>query len=173
MKPRVGISHCLLGEKVRYDGDHKRSRVVVEVLGKHFEWVPICPEVDIGMGVPREPVHLFEDEGHIRLLGVTSGYDWTDSMNEYAEGWTSELASGEIHGFVLKSNSPSCGIDGVKLDDCSGAYSRNGVGLFTRVLQTQLPALPIVDEQSLKDACVCEDFISTVHEYRDWLQGQQ
>ena len=94
-------------------------------------------------------------------------------MNEYAEGWTSELASGEIHGFVLKSNSPSCGIDGVKLDDCSGAYSRNGVGLFTRVLQTQLPALPIVDEQSLKDACVCEDFISTVHEYRDWLQGQQ
>ena len=84
MKPRVGISHCLLGEKVRYDGDHKRSRVVVEVLGKHFEWVPICPEVDVGMGVPREPVHLFEDEGHIRLLGVTSGYDWTDSMNEYA-----------------------------------------------------------------------------------------
>ena len=173
MNPRVGISQCHQGEAVRYDGDHKRSRVVVEVLGKHFEWVPICPEVDIGMGVPREPVHLFEDEGHIRLLGVTSGYDWTDSMNEYAEGWTSELASGEIHGFVLKSNSPSCGIDGVKLDDCSGAYSRNGVGLFTRVLQTQLPALPIVDEQSLKDACVCECFISTVHEYRDWLQGQQ
>jgi|TARA_B100000959_G_scaffold285466_1_gene360274 uncharacterized protein YbbK (DUF523 family) len=94
-------------------------------------------------------------------------------MTEYAEGRTSELTSREIHGFVLKSNSPSCGIDGVKLHDCSGAYSTNGIGLFARALQTQLPALPIVDEQRLKDARVCEDFVSKVHEYRDWLQGQQ
>lgn len=173
MKPRVGISLCLLGEEVRYDGGHKRNRVVVEVLTEHFEWVPMCPEIDIGMGVPREPVHLLEEDGHIQLLGVTSGYDWTGSMSQYAEGRATELSDGQIHGFVLKSNSPSCGIDGVKLHDHSGGHSRKGVGAFARVLRARLPVLPIVDEQRLQDACAWEDFISRVHGYRDWLQEQQ
>ena len=106
---RVGVSACLLGEPVRYDGGHKRSAVLVELLGSRFRWVPVCPEMEIGLGTPREPVRLVGDLHGPRMLGVSTARDLTRPMTEYAQRRARELAALDIAGYVLKSASPSCG----------------------------------------------------------------
>ena len=111
---RIGVSACLLGEPVRYDGGHKRSAVIVELLGSRFTWVPVCPEMEIGLGVPREPVRLTGDPHEPRMLGVSSKRDLTREMTAYAQRRARELVALDIAGYVLKSASPSCGLRDVR-----------------------------------------------------------
>lgn len=137
-RPRVGVSACLLGQEVRHDGRHKRSREVVELVGPEVDWVPFCPEVELGMGVPREPVSLIAG----RMIASTSGTDYTDAMNRFAEARIAGL--GALDGYVLKSRSPSCG-----LRDVPGGP--DGSGLFAAALRRLCPDLPLIEETALVD----------------------
>ena len=134
--PRVGVSACLLGEEVRYDGGHKRSSALTGIVG--VEWVAVCPEVEVGMGVPREPVALIAG----RMVSSKSGTDHTDAMNRFAAERIAAL--GALDGYVLKSRSPSCG-----LVDVPGGP--DGSGLFAAVLRRLRPDLPIVEESALDE----------------------
>lgn len=140
---RVGISACLLGERVRYDGGHKRHRFLTDVLGKHVEWVPVCPEVELGLGVPRPPIDFVETNGATRLVMSGTGEDLTDRMRAYAAWRAKGLASLELDGYVLKSKSPSCG---------------RGRGLFAQALAEAMPALPMEEESRLARASAREHF---------------
>ena len=146
--PRVGVSACLLGEEVRHDGGHKRSATLVELIGPQVELVPVCPEVEVGMGTPREPLQLLRDAQGTRMVTVRTGIDYTDQMNEWARARVSELERSGLHGYVLKSGSPSCGLE--------------GPGLFAQVLMTAIPALPIIDEKRLEDPASRAEFMRRV-----------
>ena len=164
---RVGISSCLLGDEVRYDGGHQKDAYITGVLARHFTWVPVCPEMEVGMGVPREPIRLVGDPGAPRLLGVTSGTDHTLRMNEFARRRVQELARRALSGYVLKRASPSCGMERVKLhQDDGGPPARTGVGLFARALMDALPLLPVEEEGRLNDARLRDNFITRVFAYR-------
>ena len=173
MKPRVGISRCLLGDDVRYDGTNKRSAAVIE-LGERVEWVPVCPEVEVGMGVPREPIQLIaradgvpSANEYVRLQGVASGEDWTDRMREWTRGCVRELEAQRISGFVLKARSPSCGPAGVLVHRAIGEPTAAGRGLFAEALATLMPDLPTIDEESLADPGARELFIHRVQVFSD------
>ena len=140
---RVGISACLLGERVRWDGGHKRDSFLTDVLGKHVEWVAVCPEVELGLGVPRPPIDLVDVDGGTRLVVSTSGEDLTERMHAYAAWRAKGLASLDLDGYVLKSKSPSCGQDR---------------GLFARALAAAMPQLPMEEESRLARASVREHF---------------
>ena len=170
MKPRVAVSLCLLGEEVRHDGGHKRSRFATDVLAEYFEWAPVCPEVEVGMGIPREPIRLLADGDEIRLIGIRSERDWTDEMAAYAEAKVAELAGEDIDGFILKKDSPSCGMARVKLYNAKGMPTRDGVGAFARVLMERMTTLPVEEEGRLNDAGLRENFITRVYTYQRWRQ---
>jgi uncharacterized protein YbgA (DUF1722 family)/uncharacterized protein YbbK (DUF523 family) len=156
---RVGVSACLLGDKVRFDGQHKRDDWVVDVLGPFVEWVPVCPEVDVGMGVPRETIRLTGPSTSPRLVADKSGADHTEAMRRYAEEKTEELARLDLTGFVLKKDSPSCGMERVRVYGAKGPPRRDGVGAFARVLLERLPMLPVEEEGRLRDAALRESFV--------------
>src|SRR5574338_36766 len=136
---RVGISACLLGDEVRFDGGHKRDGFLVETLGRHVEWVRVCPEVEVGMGTPREPVRLVRgDEDGVRLLGTRSGTDWTDRMTRFARARVEALAPLDLCGYVLKKDSPSCGMERVKVYPTSaGVAERRGTGVYAAALRAR------------------------------------
>jgi uncharacterized protein YbgA (DUF1722 family)/uncharacterized protein YbbK (DUF523 family) len=160
---RIGISACLLGEQVRYDGGHKRERFLVETLGRWVEWVPVCPEVEVGMGTPREPIRLVRTGEGIRLLGTRSAEDWTERMDSYARARVEALAPLGLSGYVLKKDSPSCGMTRVKVSPSAGGVSeRNGTGLFAAALIARFPSLPIEEEGRLQDAALRENFVERV-----------
>jgi uncharacterized protein YbgA (DUF1722 family)/uncharacterized protein YbbK (DUF523 family) len=163
---RVGISTCLLGQGVRWDGGHKREAFLTEVLAPYFEWVPVCPEVEIGMGIPREPVQLVRAGGELRMLGTRSRRDWTAPMREYAKRRVQALARLDLCGYVLKKDSPSCGMERVKVRDAKGMAKRDGRGLFAEVLLAANPALPVEEEGRLNDAVLRENWIERVFAYR-------
>ncbi|SRR6266542_1383214 len=150
-EPRIGVSACLLGEEVRYDGGHKRNATLIELVGPEVEWVSVCPEVEIGMGTPREPLQLVPDEGRLRMVTVRTGIDYTDLMNEWARRRVRELERAGIDGYVLKSGSPSCGLE--------------APGLFADVLTTSLPSLPVIDEKDLEDPAARAEFVERVIAY--------
>lgn len=182
VRPRVGISRCLLGDEVRYDGTHKRADAVIAALDPYVEWVPVCPEVEIGMGTPREPIRLVaRPDGvrslaeRVRLVGVTSGEDWTDRMRRWARERVRELERLDLSGYILKASSPSCGIHGVRVAHERGGMNsgegepaepvwetRTGRGLFAQALIEAMPALPIADEERLSDADAREQFLERV-----------
>jgi uncharacterized protein YbbK (DUF523 family) len=173
VKPRVGISRCLLGDDVRYDGTNKRSTAVM-ALGAQVEWVPVCPEVEVGMGVPREPIQLVADaEGvpssgqRVLLRGVQSGADWTKRMDAWARDRIALLAAERISGFVLKARSPSCGPAGVVVHDGRGNARPTGRGLFAEALAAAIPGLPLTDEEALDDTQTRAAFIERVLEFAD------
>lgn len=173
MKPRVGISRCLLGDDVRYDGTNKRSAAVIG-LGERVEWVPVCPEVEAGMGVPREPIQLIaradgvpSANEYVRLQGVSSGEDWTDRMREWTRARVRELEAQRISGFVLKARSPSCGPAGVLVHRAVGESTAAGRGLFAEAVATLLPDLPTIDEESLADLDARERFMRRVQVLSD------
>lgn len=176
---RVGVSRCLLGEKVRYDGQHKRDGFVVDRLGPFVEWVPVCPEVEVGMGIPREPVRLVQlrREPAVRMLGVKSEVDWTDRMNAWAERKARALVKEDLSGFILKKGSPSCGLDRVKVypGEGEGAPARDGVGLFAAALGRALPDLPLEEEGRLADPLLRESFVERLfahHRARALFEGR-
>ena len=166
---RIGISSCLLGEIVRYDGGHKRDPYLVETLGRLVEWVPVCPEVEAGLGTPREPIRLVRDSGRtggVRLVS-RSGARLTGRMERYARGRLRSLAKADLSGYILKKDSPSCGMERVKVWNGDGqAAERNGRGIFAAELVRQYPNLPVEEEGRLHDPVLRENFFERVFAYR-------
>jgi uncharacterized protein YbbK (DUF523 family) len=167
---RVGISACLLGDQVRYDGGHQRDSGLIAALAPLVEWVKVCPEVEVGMGTPREPVRLIESGGRVRMVTVTTGVDYTEAMSGYVAQRLDELAAAGLCGYVLKADSPSCGPAGVKLYRDGPAPARTGVGLFARALLDRFPDLPIEDEARLADPRIRDRFVERLFAYRAGLQ---
>lgn len=168
-KPRLGISSCLLGRKVRYDGQHKRNAFLVDVLGAFVEWVPVCPEVEVGMGTPREPIRLLGDPTAPRLVAERSGTDHTAAMTRWARARTKELAALDLSGYVLKKDSPSCGMERVRVHTGRGGPPRrDGVGMFARALLDALPLLPVEEEGRLEDPALRESFVERIFAYARW-----
>jgi uncharacterized protein YbbK (DUF523 family) len=160
-RPRVGISSCLLGETVRYDGGHKREAFLVEGLGRQVEWVPVCPEVEMGLGVPRPPMRLVLLGGETRLITPSTGADHTQAMHAWSAQRLDELAA-DLCGYVLKSRSPSCGLASVPLFDDRGDPAGETRGLFAAALLARFPDLPIEEETALADPARRADFLSRV-----------
>ncbi len=148
---RIGISSCLLGEAVRWDGGHKRDRFLADVLTPFVSWVPVCPEVELGMGIPREAVQLASQDGELRMLGTRSGEDWTREMQRFAARRLRQLERVGLCGYVLKSRSPSCGMQRVEVYKRNGRTRRDGRGLFASALLERNPALPVEEERRLGD----------------------
>lgn len=163
---RIGVSACLLGHSVRYDGGHKRHRVVTETLSRIFDMVAVCPEWEAGMGVPREPVELVGDPEEPRMIGKRSGTDWTETMRQHGRQRAAEIEKLQMSGFILKQGSPSCGLNGVPVQ--SGGADLTGRGLFAQTLAEALPLMPMEEESRLDDAQLCETFVERVHAYREW-----
>ena len=161
---RIGISACLLGQEVRYDGGHKRNQSLVDALRRHFELVPVCPELEVGMGVPREPVRLVREGGGLRMRTVDSNIDYTDVMNHWSSRRLEALAAQDLAGFVLKKDSPSCGLAGVKTYS-QGEPARDGRGLFAAALMNRFPEMPAEDEERLADPKLLDNFIQRVFAY--------
>jgi uncharacterized protein YbbK (DUF523 family) len=160
---RVGISSCLLGDEVRFDGGHKRDPLVIDLFGQCVEWIRVCPEVEVGMGVPREPVRLVRAGDDVRMITVTTAIDYTDSMREWATRRTAALAAMDLDGYILKKDSPSCGMQSLTLYDAkSGAWSREGVGVFAAALMRACPELPIEEEGRLADPAIRTRFLERV-----------
>ena len=161
---RIGISSCLLGDAVRFDGGHKRDHFLTQVLAPYVEWIRVCPEVEVGMGVPRETLRLVRINGDTRMITTRTGIDHTDSMRAYAVRRTRALASMDLRGYVLKKDSPSCGLDRVKVYG-EGGGARSGVGTYAEVLKARFPYLPIEEEGRLNDPILRENFIERVFAY--------
>ena len=161
-RPRVGISRCLLGDLVRYDGGHKRELALIDQLGSLVEWVPVCPEIEVGMAVPREPIELVTAHScaGIRVVGVRSGEDWTDRMRTWATRRLEDLCQLGLSGFVLKARSPSCGPHHVPIR--GGPVGR---GVFADMLMTAMPDLPVEEEERLRDAQIRAEFVDRVRAY--------
>jgi uncharacterized protein YbbK (DUF523 family)/uncharacterized protein YbgA (DUF1722 family) len=170
MSVRLGISACLLGERVRWDGDHRREPLLADVFGRHVEWVPVCPEVELGLGIPREPIRLEGDVRRPRLVGVTSRIDHTAAMTALADERVRQLAGWELGGYVLKSGSPSCGMSGVGIQR-SGRRPGRGTGLFARRLVEGLPLLPVEDERRLRDPALRAAFVERVLAHARWQRA--
>ena len=177
-KPRVGISACLLGERVRYDGGHKREAWLVDVLGRDVDWVPVCPEVEAGFGTPREPVDLVRGAGDtIRLVAVDTRRDVTEPMLRFIDRRLEELAAERLSGYVLKAGSPSCGLDDVLIhDDGEGktaetADNVESSGLFAGALRSRFPTLPIEDERRLADPGRRRRFVERVFAYHHHISA--
>jgi uncharacterized protein YbgA (DUF1722 family)/uncharacterized protein YbbK (DUF523 family) len=160
------VSACLLGEQVRFDGGHKRDAFLNDVLGPHVEWVSVCPEVELGLGTPRETLRLVRRSSGPRMIATRSLIDHTDAMNRWARRRVEELAREDLCGYVLKKDSPSCGMQRVKLYSDSGPPERAGRGLFAEALLRRFPSLPIEEEGRLSDPRLRENFIERVFAYR-------
>jgi len=161
----VGISSCLLGQKVRFDGGHKQDRYIKDILGAYFRFVPVCPELEVGMGVPREAVRLTGLPESPAMIGIKSGRDWTDNMNQYARKRVSQSDLAGLYGYILKKDSPSCGMERVKVYEKSKMPVRSGRGLFAAALIDRFPLLPIEEEGRLNDPSIRENFIERVFAY--------
>jgi len=168
VKIPVGISSCLLGEEVRYDGGHKNSPYLTGALGRYLDFVPFCPEVDIGLGVPREPIQLVTDGDITRCVGTTTtSLDVTDRLSLCADkhrGWQSN-----IFGYILKSHSPSCGMDKVKLLH-EGQLDHSGVGIYAHRMMQNFPLMPVEEEEGLADPELRHNFVQRVFIYQCWNQ---
>jgi uncharacterized protein YbbK (DUF523 family)/uncharacterized protein YbgA (DUF1722 family) len=173
-RPRLGVSACLLGRPVRFDGGHRRDTFVCERLAAHVELVPVCPEVELGLSVPRETLRLTGPPTGARLIGLRSGRDYTDEMKAYADARLAELAALPLDGYVLKKDSPSCGLTRVRVYGDGPRPGRTGRGLFAQRLRERLLALPVTEEGRLRDAGLRESFLHqlfTHHRLRLALVG--
>lgn len=169
-KLTLGISQCLLGENVRYDGGHKHSRLCTGILSQRFIYHPVCPEMGIGMGAPRESIslRLSTDGTGIRAVGnKTASLDVTDALVTYAH--TQAATLGDIDGYIFMGRSPSCGLGNVKVYMANGyASDQSSPGLFAREFMRLHPLLPVEEEGRLRDARLCENFVSRVYAWRRW-----
>jgi uncharacterized protein YbgA (DUF1722 family)/uncharacterized protein YbbK (DUF523 family) len=167
-KIRLGISTCLLGENVRFDGGHKLDRYLTDTLGHYVEYLPVCPEVECGFGIPREPLRLVGDRENPRLVTSRSNEDQTDRMMLWAETRVAQLEKDDLCGFIFKSGSPSSGMERVKVYDRNGVPAKVGVGLFARIFRDHFPLLPVEDEGRLHDPILRENFIERIFALRRW-----
>jgi uncharacterized protein YbgA (DUF1722 family)/uncharacterized protein YbbK (DUF523 family) len=167
---RLGVSTCLLGEEVRYDGGHKLDRFLVNTLGRFFEWVPVCPEVEMGLPTPRESMRLIGDPEAPRLIAPKSGTDYTEQMQAWAHQRVEQLAQTKLHGFIFKKDSPSSGLFRVKVYNEHGMAQRNGTGMFPRAVMNRFPLLPLEEEGRLNDMPLRENFIERVFTYYRWTE---
>jgi uncharacterized protein YbgA (DUF1722 family)/uncharacterized protein YbbK (DUF523 family) len=166
---RVGVSACLLGGEVRFDGGHKRDRYLTDVLGENVIWLPVCPEVEVGMGIPRPVIQLRGGEIGESVVERESGVDWTDRMRTYADGRVAELARTGLDGFVVKKGSPSCGMTRVRVYGHPGGMpSRKGVGHFVQAVMRGMPDLPVEEEGRLHDSGLRERFIEEIFSHNRW-----
>ncbi len=162
---RIGISSCLLGQQVRFDGGHKRDSFLVDMFGPFVEWVPVCPEVELGLGIPREALRLVRKDDAIRMVNSRSGRDISDAMRAYARARVETLANERLAGYVLKKDSPSCGMERVKVYAESGRPEKGGRGLFAEALMARSPHLPVEEEGRLSDLRLRENFVERVFAY--------
>lgn len=164
---RIGISSCLLGEPVRFDGNHKHDHYLSGTLGQVFEFVPVCPEVGIGLGVPRPTIHLVGPPDAPHLIGVKiADLDVTEQMIAYGRRMARRL--GDLSGYIFKSKSPSCGMERVKLYDGKGGGSKQGIGLYAREIMRVHPLLPVEEEGRLGDPLLRDNFLERVFTYHRW-----
>ena len=161
----MGVSACLLGDPVRWDGGHKREPALLKGWGAGIEWVPVCPEVEIGLGVPREPIRWEQRGATLRLMGRDSGADHTDSLARWGAKWLLELHTLAICGFVLKKGSPSCGLVGVPVHDSRGQVVGDCRGGFAEALHRHAHGLPLEDEERLRDPGNRARFLESARAY--------
>lgn len=159
---RIGVSSCLLGNTVRFDAGHARARFVTDTLSTWFEMVPVCPEVEIGMGVPRPTIRLVDEGEGVRLIAPSTGEDFTDSMRRFSETRVDGLRALGVDGFVLKKGSPSCGMERIKVYAKGMPQKGKTAGLFAETLMERFPALPVEEEGRLNDPLLRENFIERV-----------
>lgn len=170
-RPLVGVSHCLLGEKVRYDGGHKLDHFLADVLGRHVDFAPVCPEAECGLGVPREAMRLVGDPDSPRLVTIRTGVDLTQRMRAWAAARVDELAALPLCGFIFKYGSPSSGMNRVKVyPEAGGSPLLKGRGLFAAAFMDRFPLLPVEDEGRLNDDLVRENFIERVFVMQRWRE---
>ena len=163
---KIGISACLLGDRVRYDGGHARNHFFTETLVRFVDFVPVCPEVDIGLGTPRETIRLAQIGEKVRLVAPKSGADHTFKMQRYAKKKVCDLLTHDLNGFIFKKNSPSCGLYRVKIYDKNALYRAVGRGVFADTLTSLVPLLPVEEEGRLNDPRLRENFFEQVFAHR-------
>ena len=176
---RIGISSCLLGQQVRFDGGHKRDAFLVDTLGPLVEWVPVCPEVELGLGTPRETLRLVRKDDAARMVQPKTGRDITEEMRAWARRRVEALEREGLAGYVLKKDSPSCGMERVRIYAESGTAERGGRGLFAEALIARFPQLPVEEEGRLSDPRLRENFVERIFAYarmraffeRRWTTG--
>jgi len=165
---RIGISSCLLGEMVRFDGGHKHDPLLTGSLGKYFHWIPVCPEVEIGLGTPRESLRLVGAVEDPRLVAPKSGADHTHKMKDWAAWRLRDLQAMDLHGYILKKDSPSCGMERVRVYGESGMPQRQGRGIWAAALLDHFALLPVEEEGRLHDMPIRENFIERIFAYHRW-----
>ncbi len=168
---RIGVSSCLLGREVRFDGGHKRNDFIVDTLGPFVEFVPVCPEVEMGLGTPRETLRLVDRDGRIRMV-MANGEDHTDAMHRYAKRRVNNLVRDDLSGYILKKDSPSCGMERVRVyrqprrEGANPVPEKTGRGLYAEALLNRFPFLPVEEEGRLYDPRLRENFIERVFAWR-------
>jgi uncharacterized protein YbgA (DUF1722 family)/uncharacterized protein YbbK (DUF523 family) len=167
-KIKLGISACLLGEEVRFDGGHKLDRFITETLGKFVDFVPVCPEVECGLGIPREAMHLVAAPDGPRLVTVRTGVDHTERLLTWARNRVVELEQEDLCGFIFKSDSPSSGMERVKIYSGKGMAAKTGVGLFAQEFMRHFPLLPVEEEGRLHDPGLRENFLERLFTLKRW-----
>jgi uncharacterized protein YbgA (DUF1722 family)/uncharacterized protein YbbK (DUF523 family) len=169
-KIKLGISTCLLGENVRYDGGHKLDRFLTDTVGQYVEYIPVCPEVECGLPVPRESMHLEGDPDSPRLITIRTKQDMTDRMVRWANKRVLELGKEDLCGFIFKSDSPSSGMERIKVYHEKGMPAKGGVGIFARIFMDHFPLLPVEDEGRLHDPELRENFIERIFTLKRWRE---
>jgi uncharacterized protein YbgA (DUF1722 family)/uncharacterized protein YbbK (DUF523 family) len=167
-KIKFGISACLLGEKVRYDGGHKLDRFLTDTLGRYVEYVPVCPEVECGLPVPRESMRLEGDPDSPRLVTIRTRQDMTERMVSWARKRVAQLEKEDLCGFIFKSDSPSSGMERIRVYNEKGMPVNKGVGMFARIFMEHFPLLPVEDEGRFHDARLRENFVERIFTLKRW-----
>lgn len=167
----LGISSCLLGNKVRYDGQHKYDHFLAATLGEFVEYTPVCPEVECGLPVPREAMRLVGNPENPRLVTIKEKADHTDRMKSWGEKRLEKLAELPMCGFIFKSRSPSSGMERVKVyHEKGGTPAKTGVGIFAHMFMKRFPFLPVEEDGRLQDPALRENFIERIFVYKRWME---
>ena len=169
-KIKIGISACLLGEPVRWNGGHARDRYLTDILGQYVEYVPVCPEVECGMGVPRETLRLVGNPDNPNLVTSKTNVDHTRRMTEWARKRVKELEKENLCGFVFKKNSPSSGLYKVPVKNFKGMPQKKGQGIFARIFTEHFPLVPVEEDGRLHDAKLRETFIEQIFALMRWRE---
>ncbi|MEW5948885.1 MAG: DUF523 and DUF1722 domain-containing protein [Thermodesulfobacteriota bacterium] len=167
---RLGISACLLGSKVRFDGGHKLDRFITDTLGQYVEYMPVCPEAECGLGIPREPMRLTGEPDSPRLVTVRTAQEHTKRMARWVRKRMVELAKEGLSGFIFKTRSPSCGVRGIKVFNEEEGCAKNGMGIFARAFMDHFPLCPVEDEDRLHDPAIRENFIERIFVCKRWCE---